>query len=354
MYIYFIPYFLICIMSILVYKKKMKRNTFLIISLIILFLFAGLRGNGKGDYYAYIWAGKQITHITDIFNYRFPMEIGFRILALLQNALKLTPQGIIIFMALLSTTLIYLIIKKSKNYLISLIIFLPYFLQFDMHASRTAIAACLASLSIYSYTKKAYKKTILLFILAMSFHRSAIVVLIYPVLDFINRKLNEKKYNIIIFMSSLFFLVISVRDILFSLANLFPSFKLFNQLLSYLSSDKYGYALKIYDPRIILAFLVFILLAIWLPEKNKNNRILYISSSASLLLISILHFNTFLALRLSYFFAIYSIISIPEVIKYQLSTNRNLGKLLTMGCVFIFFLYFAICAKGMINYQIFF
>ena len=145
----------------------------------LMFIFAAMRGSGDADYYNYLWFAKDIgTDFSKVMNFSYPVEFSFRFASYLINLMGISRQWVIVLMNFLSIgPVTYVTIKKSVNPFLSALIFLPIFLQFDMQTSRTATAIGLGLLSIYLASEKKRLKSFLVLILAISFHKSAVVLI---------------------------------------------------------------------------------------------------------------------------------------------------------------------------------
>lgn len=157
------------------FKNKKQLNILAGLMFLIMFVFAGVRGSGDGDYYNYLWFVKDLgVDYRKLFDFTYPVEFAFRFFALLVNSLGLSRQWVIVIMNLCSILPIaYISIKESTDPFLSAIIFLPIFIQFDMQTSRTASAIGLGFLASYLVSKKKYFRSILFFIFSLAFQSSS-------------------------------------------------------------------------------------------------------------------------------------------------------------------------------------
>lgn len=323
-----IPYllFLFIVMFLLIKYKQSNNEKLFGFIFIIVFLFCALRGNGSGDYFTYLEYSTQINSIGDLFNMSFPMEIGFRFFSLIKNALHLHDQFIIIFMNMVSIGLTYYSINKYGKYkVLSTIIFLPILLQYDMHATRSAVAASLVCISYFSFIENKYKKSLLFFLGSICFHRSVMIILLFPIFLFIKSKLKTRNYAIL--CSS--FLILSLFPVFKFVPYFIEQLGISNiyvtKLYNYMYVSEFAYPMNIFDPRILLYIALFILSIIVL-HKFKTKKFVYISLLLYLNLICLFLFrdSTFLALRFSSFFERILIIEIPILImEFRIDSSKN-------------------------------
>ena len=174
------PYILLLVAILLMTLFDGKKYDKIIFSLLVvwMFIFAAFRvgGTGTGDYDAYL----RLYSLTDTFekviNAEIHAEIGFRILSFFGNFLGFSGQYIIVVMAFLSIIPVtYVIYKYSPYKILSLLIWMPYFLTMNMHSSRTSVAAAFGLLFLISFAKR--NTSILYFVIACLFHYSSFVLI---------------------------------------------------------------------------------------------------------------------------------------------------------------------------------
>ena len=76
-------------------RRKGRRELALLLSFLVLFLFAAMRGNGRGDYFNYLKFASYVTTPEVLWNPSFPTELGFRIIAYIVNQAGLHLQAVI-------------------------------------------------------------------------------------------------------------------------------------------------------------------------------------------------------------------------------------------------------------------
>lgn len=373
-----IPYliFLFIIIICLFLFKKTENDNYFKFAFFIIFIFAAFRGNGSGDYFHYLSYSNDITTLHDLFNFSFPMEFGFRLLSYVKNILVLPEQFIIIFMNFISVYVTYFVINKySSNKILSTIIFLPIYLQFDMHATRSAVSAALGSLSFFIYKSGQYKKASLFFVFSILFHKSSVVLLLIPLYDFFVKKYKRMNYKKL----EIFLLLLAIMPIFRILENILKFLSSFNnmflKLYNYIYLTRFSYPISFLDPRVLLSLLIFIISLYLVSTYKKEDRSLYNVHQIAFLnvfFILIFHESTFLAFRFSSFFDRILVILIPYLIsnfnltivyKFFFSKCKgNFNKLFSLinihknNIIFIIYLlyYIALSVFTMVPYKLFF
>lgn len=332
--------------SLIDFKTKYQKNLAALFMFGLMFIFAGLRGSGDADYYNYLWFAKDIgTDFSKVMNFSYPVEFSFRFASFLVNLLGLSRQWVIVLMNFLSIgPVAYVVIKKSVSPFLSAIIFLPVFLQFDMQTSRTATAIGLGLLSIYLACEKRRVLSALAIILAISFHKSAVIVL--PFLIYLEVDLSNITKCLIAFVS----LGISVfSKIFFGLAaSIFSAVglsRLSRKIITYTFEGKFAYGMKFYDPRIIFFFLLFVMSIMYLSEKDfKGDRMAKASAKAmlyGLCVMLVFRSSTAIAFRFSSYFVVLQMFFIPYMIK-KLKDHDSLAAFLLILSIVVFIIPYAI------------
>lgn len=307
-----LPFFLIYgLVIILLYLYKRKNNIMYVrVAFIFIFAFIAMRGNGSGDYFTYLEYSEKIISIKDVFDFSFPMEIGFRVISFLKNYFNLIDQTVIIVMAFICVYIMYYIITKySEDIVLSTLIYFPILFQFDMHATRTAVAGSFGILALVCFYKNHYVNSSIFLLLAICFHKSACVLLAGFVLIYILKNIHWKKYIYI----SLCILFVSVFPII---KYVFLNFNINYKIYNYLFLSEFSYPLRTFDPRVILILFLFVI-SLFLVKQKKSKISIVVSILLLLNISTIMLFrdSTFMALRLSSFFDRFSIIYLPYLIK---------------------------------------
>lgn len=295
------------------YRDKNKIQYLFIIML--LFWIAALRGSGNGDYYNYIERGQYINSIHDVFYKDIGMGIGYKTLAYIIKLLHLPRQTIIIAMNAISFLCLNKFIKRySNHWSLSLLVFLPIFFQFEMHAARTGVAIAIISLGYKYIESRDFIRYFMVVLVASLFHMTAFIALI---LYFIYGKKTSFRKGL--FIIAVAFIVVSMVDIdnivLFLLNNLGMTY-FSAKYVTYVNSVEYGYALSLLDPRIWVGVVIFVVASLFIKNKSEfeefgiNNALLY---SFMLILLSE---HTFIAYRVSSYFYYPVMTLVPSIISH--------------------------------------
>ena len=332
--------------SLIDFKTSYQKNLAAFSMFFLMFIFAAMRGSGDADYYNYLWFAKDIgTDFDKVLNFSYPVEFSFRLASYLINLFGISRQWVIVLMNFLSIgPVTYVVIKKSANPFLSAIIFLPIFLQFDMQTSRTATAMGLGVLAIYLATEKKRFRSFLTLILAISFHKSAVILI--PFLLYLEIDLNNFIKSLIVFLSlgvSVFSkLVFSIAATVFSKIGLGI---LSRKIVTYTFEGKFAYGMQLFDPRIIFFFLLFIVSIMYLDEKTfGGDRMEKASVKAmvfGLCVMLVFRSSTAIAFRFSSFFAILEMFYLPMMIK-KLKYEDSLAAFLLILSIVVFIVPYAI------------
>ena len=293
---------------------------------ILLIVFAGCRGDGSGDYWAYLYRGAAIKSFINIFNNTIHMDYGYCILAFIINKLHLPAQVIIVSMNIISITCISKTINDySKMPFFSFLVFLPFFFDYDMHAARTACAIGIFSLAFkYSLERKPVK-FLLVLLCSILFHKEAVIGIVIYFLPLINIDLCS---GIIILIVDLFFAIFNWTDKIFltvlTLAGADAMLYSYSSYSTDTNSVLYGYKAKLYDPRYILAFLLFVYACISFKNmKDKEKQLLKNISFVALFIMILFNNHTFMVYRFSSFYTIFQILLFPILFPYFQRNETN-------------------------------
>lgn len=168
------------IFTIFILFKFLKKKTALAISFILLALVAGLRKNTVGiDTMQYYTTFTEIGESSWSFS-EIRFEKGYCVVVKILHLLFKNPQSLIICSSLFINFSIYKFIKNySKNYLISILVFIFNNIYFSyMNIMRQALAISIILLGIKYLLNKKYIKFIIVILLASLFHTVAIASII--------------------------------------------------------------------------------------------------------------------------------------------------------------------------------
>lgn len=312
----------LCLVGSVFYKKKYDTLSSDFIFLILLFLscFRG-GGFGLGDYDNYREFYDLLGSWADVLNHNFPAEIGFRFFSFLGHYLGYNSQFIIIVMGVFSLVPVYYLIRKYSEYkVLSLFFFLPYFLTFNMHTSRTAVAAAFGLLFIYYLYNKKYLFSSVWFLAAVSFHKSA-VVLVFLVLTLFKIEI----IFLLLFLSFLCVVLVSPLDVVIPLLNKTGFRLLAHKIVSYRGGE-YGYAMSLYDPRIIIS-LIISFFGFNIRKELSSIETYYLKVFLLGVMLMVLFSDVvIMAWRSSYLFMIVGVIVVPAIAKvYNVRIYKGTG-----------------------------
>lgn len=363
------PYFLLVVLIYIIqfgFSGKRKEDLRFYTGILILFLFAAFRGNGSGDYFEYLSRGEYIYTINDIFHNNTHMEIGYAVLYYIVNLLHLPKQCVIMAMNFISIACISKFIYKYSPYkCLSLLLFLPLYFQFDMHAARTAVAISISALSItYAYKRK-FLKFCIVIISAMMFHQTAAIAFIIYFL--VNVRINLYLGIIWILAGMGFVQLIGVDRLALNIFKVMQLEYFYAKYDRYVNSELYGYKFSLFDPRLWLVIAIFILAKLFCKNAEKLENLFINCCFINIMSLVLLSEHTFICYRLSSFFNIYTIILVPLILnrlckaecyksRFTLRSNRIIAKSMVLSLFMIYALIFVLAEyvfKG-IEYKLFF
>lgn len=303
---------------------RYEKAFFYLISIFLLIISAfRVGGTGTGDYEEYQRLYLLINNWHSVINPHIHVEFGFRLVSYLGNLASLHPQFIILFMAASSTIIVATIIYKHSSYrLLSLLVWLPYFLTMNMQTSRISVAAAFGLLFMVSFQKKNIIYSIFFLLLAISFHSSSLIL----ILIFLTY-LSLNKLFLLCFIAIFSSLIGSPFDFIASGFNFIGLDRYAGFINIYLASNEYGYPMPIYDPRILLGFIILfftfrIRSIIYKTPQEFYFKIFTIGVFIMILFSSV----TILAWRASYFFLLSGVLVVPWLTKiYDYLGLKNRG-----------------------------
>ncbi|WP_427813648.1 EpsG family protein [Enterococcus sp. 22-H-5-01] len=217
----------------------------------------------------------------------------------------------------------YFIRKMSKNPLFSLFLYYTlYFYAYNLTAARQSIAISLCLISVCFLFNGKKKSSLLLNILAIGVHNTAIVGLVYQILCRINW--TNKKYIFLAIISTIGMTGYSFFIKLFLI--IFPRYIMYFNGGQYSISDV-GEGKKIF----VTFFYLFVLLALFIFYRAPYSTIqieekifsVQISAMIIAVVIGVIFYNNLLISRIEVMFSFYAIVFIPNV--YKLISKRLLN-----------------------------
>ena len=309
-------------------NKKMKiDSTYFYIIGTVLILISGLRKYTIGiDTYAYKVRFEQIKSL-DFRNFlnNIELEYGYNFLEFLLSRITDNFQLLLIIIAIIYVTSVSRIIKKySANPPISFILFLTLgFYTFGMSSIRQTIAISITLLSFDYIVEKKLFKFISFVLIASFFHTSALIFL--PSYWFSKFRVNKKSVATFVVVALVTFLLKdNLRELMMVL---FPR--------NYEVVETGGELFYIF---MLLSLMVGFLFKKSLVNSSYFNKYFYFMIVAAIIIFPIAKFNPAI-LRLYYYYSIYLILYIPNILfAIKDKVIRLIGIYSYIGVsVFIFF-----------------
>ena len=181
-------------------------------------------------------------------------------------------------------------------------------------------------------------------VLAISFHKSAVILI--PFLIYLEIDLSNITKCVIVFIS----LIISVfSKVFFGIAaNIFTKIglsRLARKVITYTFEGKFAYGMKLYDPRIIFFFLLFIVSLMYLDKNSfKDDRMAKASVKGmvfGLCVMLVFRSSTAIAFRFSSYFAVLEMFYIPLMVQ-KLKYKDSLAAFLLLLSIVVFLIPYAI------------
>lgn len=314
---YFVVIYTMIIVGFVKPTTKELKKTKLILLILPIFIYAAIRGNGKGDYFNYISRGQYLYNWSDVFHRNIGMEIGYKIVSYVIKILRLPRQSVIIVFNFISALCLYDFIKRySTHWTMSVLLYLPIFFQFEMHAARTGVAISIVFWGMKYIEDRKFIKYCIVVIIASSFHTTAIVALILYWLYKV--KLKTSISIIILTFDLLFSMFIGLDRVVSIILSSLHLNSILTKYLAYSSSVDYGYSMKIYDPRILIGVIVYLVCCSFIKDELPYERFSLNSIYIYVFLMIAFSNHTFLAYRISIYFYYPIIALLPKLI----SDNR--------------------------------
>lgn len=320
MWPYFIPVIFIVFMQFhFAGMPKVKSKAY--IASLLLLVFAGIRGNGDGDYFAYLNAGQAINTISDIFNNSIHMDTGYPVLAYFVNQLHFPAQTIIILMNVISISCVAVTIRRySYMPILSVLVFLPFFYQFDMHTARTAVSIGIFMLSIPYVIERKPLKFSLVLVMSVLFHPSALIgIFLY---FFPKLKLNYKIMTIILIAEAAWVTLIGVDQLAMAILRTARLEKVYHRFLVYVNDTEYGYAANIFDVRILLVILLFIVASCVITKPSDLERLMINAAFVCAFIMIFFSEHTVFVYRLSAFYNVFTILLVPMILSHTENAHK--------------------------------
>lgn len=334
-----ITYSIIIILCILLYilqrkgKISKKIGVFYWTLITLLFLISAFRYNVGQDYEHWIDVYNWILNGEPAGNY---VEIGYRYLNKLIQLVPFFNAYVLFFIT--SIFIIYgfgyLIYKnvEKEYWFLSVFMFICSGIFFaSLNLIRQYIAVVIIAFGIDFLKKNKYISFVIFVLLASLFHTSALIVLVFLPFYLIFRNRRFSKALTIIYVLSLVFMVVDLRQILEYMKFIIPERWEWYLQSEFLTERNFSAITKQLVPNLLLIFVLMKRKQV--IEKSKENDI-YILMLFIDVIITNCFYGVLVLLRLSYFFDISLIFIIPIIFELLQNYNKkieNLGKLSIFG-----------------------
>lgn len=356
---FFVVSFIFCYLSERKYRKRKRQlgNFYAGISVLILCILAAVRSTSVGgDIMVYLLPNfeRAITYSSFTEFYAVAsVQMEFLFSLLVYCYAKIGNLSLLFFtIELLILVPLYYVLYKSKercSITIAYIIYVFLFYNFSFSGMRQSIAMSMMFLAIYHLMNKDYIKLVFWSIIAILFHKGAVVplVLITLILVFEKRKSYKKLLGILtVILLSFFVLYNQFANVL---ANVFL-----------LISPRYSYYIQMYiSPNIqwgnipsteIVMKLGIVMICALFGYYKKSGNIRNVSFLVFSLLgryFVLLNARMYEALRIAYYFDVFSIVLVGNTVYQQrIYTNRRVLSICMVGLAFFYWIYFIMYIGG--------
>lgn len=302
---------------------------------VILVLFVSFRGTAGADGYNYLYSWEITPTIYDA-DWRKPdllayHEPGYYVLTIILKSISDSP---IFYFAVLSVLSMGFLLKSLRSYsiypLVGLLVYMSrFFILRDFNQIRAAVAISIIVYSTKYIDRREGGKFFWLWLLALCFHTSMIIV---PFFYLLNRYRPSKK-QIYIIITSVFCISIVMNKML---KDVFDQIAAISGALSAYSGDtEMALGMGMANPMIYFQLVVLIVFTACEPRLKEKQQYYYTIRNGYLFsTILLMLFSSLLVVgaRLSTIFATYEIIMIPAI----LSTIKLRSKLIVLPLVYIF------------------
>lgn len=359
---YIICFVIVPLFTYIAEKNFNKKNTkngiiFSVIAILIPTFFAAIRDINVGrDIGVYV---KPILEIANSFSFNeymlsykvMKLEKGYSVFVYLISLFTTNVHVLMFFIQLIPCTLVYLFSYYNKKDIRMWFVMLVYLLTWYLRSytiMRQSIAVGLIMISIITLERKKYLKTLLLFIIAVLFHTSAIFsVGIYVIMFISNSKRFSRKNKIIIYCFILVILGILVstyQNILYFFTyniNLLPT-KFYEYLNSEYASDRISISIVETVFRIIWVVLGGLRLVIKNNETSKDEYVKYYLFLIIEMFLYVISFKVGNAVRIGYYYVypgmLYVIPSLLKIFKRD-KVNQSIACVSYILILFLFWFY---------------
>lgn len=315
MFVYIIPMILCLLFHFLKIDKK-KKDVLYFLLIGYLFIISAIRYNVGQDYQHWIEVYNWIDNGIEAGGY---VETGYKYLNIIIQSI---PIFNVYWLFVLTSAIIifgfgYFIKKNTKDDYLFLSLFLfigtgVFFASLNLVRQYLSIVIVLYGLK-YLY-KKEYIKYVVMIVIASLFHTSALIMIAFMIFYYFFKNNRYNKVLIVLYIISLFFIVIDIRQIIHYFSFLIPERWIWYLESDYLNSRNYSAMLKQLAPNLMFLFLLFNKNKI---EESKKNDLFFLMFFINVFITNCFY-GIMVLVRFSYYFDISLIFIIPiicEIIK---------------------------------------
>lgn len=348
MLIYFIVFAISTLFAYLAYKTKSKNKKIIygICAILIPSILAGLRVMGIGtDTLYYINAAFEFSKMSSSFQQLMKIsdiEIIYNLVNYIVSRFTTNINCLYFVLQLIICGFAYLACYKNRKNCptwLSYLVFLLLFYNRSLNMCRQTISIVISLLAIQYAIEKKPIKFYLLILLAMGFHRTAIICLPFYFLVSILKKKESIVYKIILFLMFLLIFIEYENIMRFIIVDMGI---LSNRYLYYVSSETNN--LILIESIFKIAILMIILMFSKSLEKQNDTNHIYIY----LLILDVLLYHLGIyanyAQRFSYYFGYYIIFMLPQI-KNAISNKKIatvIGTIIIIGTICYSYAYYEV------------
>lgn len=300
------------------------------IAFIILTIFVAIRYNWGNDYSGYLESFKYVGSFSSFDPNILGTEPGWNFLYYISQPIGFF--GFTIILTIFEYFVIYRLIKKFvpvEWYWFSIFIFTfnTSYLLVTSSMMRQFLAMCIFIIAIEYIIKKRWIISILLILLASTFHTSALILLPFSFFGYLNISLTKSRPYIWFGVYLLLYFI--AVELLGDYFNLLLRLEQFEKYEVYLNDDKGGFGTGL---GLIYNMILYFVLLLHQKYQSTNMKIIYILFAISVFFYLFADIAP-LTGRLGYYFSIFSIVCYPLL--FYVMKNKLLKNLLLVGIIVV-------------------
>ena len=328
MIVYYCLFFILVALAFLCHKNGSKRalRVFFVLSWILLSVVEGLRAYDVGtDTHLYVgrFMGEDCLR----------PEIGYKIFEAIVKLFTSNPTIFLIILALLINGIILAAIYfNSRTPVASVLLYMLMYYYFNTYnTARQYIAVAISLIAFYFAVRRKWFFFALMIALAMCFHSTSMVCIVLAAAGFVRGKdevkdniesVRESNYDehkkalriqtlvVLLTVAASLACYFLLDDIIAIAVTIFPKYAYYlTGKESYLLEEGGGISQPVVYTSILLALLIFV------PAENRYKRSLLVPACVAVIF-SFLQMRVLHAARFLWYFDIYSVMTIPCILKY--------------------------------------